>query len=66
MSIVVKHNAHPCLFTLFVVFAGGSGHTGTYIVISILPDWLKVEGVVDVLQTVQALRLQHMHMVQSL
>ena len=51
---------------LFVVFSGGSGRTGTYIAISMLLDRLKVEGVVDVFQTVRALRLQRMHMVQSL
>jgi len=51
---------------LFLLFSGGSGRTGTYIAISLLLDRLKVEGVVDVFQTVRALRLQRMHMVQSL
>ena len=46
--------------------SGGSGRTGTYIAISILLDRLKVEGVVDVFQTVRVLRLQRMNMVQTL
>ena len=46
--------------------SGGSGRTGTYIAISILLDRLKVEGVVDVFQTIRALRLQRMLMVQTL
>jgi len=53
-------------FTVFFCFSGGSGRTGTYIAISLLLDRLKVEGLVDVFQTVRALRLQRMHMVQSL
>ena len=47
-------------------YSGGSGRTGTYIAISILLDRLKVEGVVDVFQTVRGLRLQRMLMVQTL
>ena len=47
-------------------YSGGSGRTGTYIAISILLDRLKVEGVVDVFQTIRALRLQRMLMVQTL
>jgi len=53
-------------FYFLYLFSGGSGRTGTYIAISLLLDRLKVEGVVDVFQTVRALRLQRMHMVQSL
>ena len=51
---------------LVIFSSGGSGRTGTYIAISILLDRLKVEGVVDVFQTVRGLRLQRMHMVQTL
>ena len=63
-------NLSSCHFSGHVVFmfsrSGGSGHTGTYIAISILLDRLKVEGVVDVFQTIRALRLQRMLMVQTL
>ena len=47
-------------------YSGGSGRTGTYIAISTLLDRLKVEGVVDVFQSVRGLRLQRMLMVQTL
>ena len=53
------------MVTVFL-YSGGSGRTGTYIAISLLLDRLKVEGVVDVFQTVRALRLQRMLMVQTL
>ena len=63
-------NLSSCHFSGHVVFmfccSGGSGRTGTYIAISILLDRLKVEGVVDVFQTIRALRLQRMLMVQTL
>ena len=48
------------------LFSGGSGRTGTYIALANLLDRLKSEGVVDVFQTVRALRLQRPRMVQTL
>jgi protein tyrosine phosphatase len=45
--------------------SGGCGRTGTYISICLLVDRLKSEGLVDVFQTVRALRLQRPGMVRS-
>ena len=45
--------------------SGGTGRTGTFIAIDILLERLKTEGVVDVFQTVRALRLQRTGMVQT-
>ena len=47
------------------ICSGGCGRTGTYIAICLLIDRLKTEGVVDVFQTVRALRLQRPGMVRS-
>ncbi|XP_065904181.1 receptor-type tyrosine-protein phosphatase alpha-like [Dysidea avara] len=63
---IQKWQQHSGNKPIIVHCSGGSGRTGTYIAISMLLDRLKVEGVVDVFQTVRALRLQRMHMVQSL
>ena len=46
--------------------SGGSGRTGTYIAIANLLDRLKTEGVVDIFQTVRALRMQRPRMVHTL
>ena len=46
--------------------SGGTGRTGTYIAICLLIERLKTEGVVDVFQTVRALRLQRPGMVRSM
>ncbi len=45
--------------------SGGIGRTGTFIAIDILLERLKTEGVVDVFQTVRALRLQRIGMVRT-
>ncbi|KAK3736163.1 hypothetical protein QZH41_015550 [Actinostola sp. cb2023] len=46
--------------------SGGVGRTGVYCAISILIERVKAEGVIDVFQTVQSLRLQRPAMVQTL
>ena len=46
--------------------SGGSGRTDTYIAIANLLDRLKTEGVVDIFQTVRALRMQRPRMVHTL
>lgn len=46
--------------------SGGVGRTGVYCAISILIERVKAEGVIDVFQTVQLLRLQRPAMVQIL
>ena len=45
--------------------SGGVGRTGVFCAISIMIERLKAEGVVDVFQTVQAMRLQRPAMVQT-
>ena len=54
---------YPMILIFFI--SGGCGRTGTYIAICLLIDRLKMEGVVDVFQTVRALRLQRPGMVRS-
>ena len=46
--------------------SGGSGRTGTFLAICNLLDRLKLEGVVDVFQTVRGLRMQRPLMVRTL
>ena len=43
----------------------GSGRTGVFILLSIVLDRLRSEGVVDILQTVRLLRTQRPGMIQS-
>jgi protein tyrosine phosphatase len=50
---------------IIVHCSGGCGRTGTYIVVSILIERLKTEGVVDVFHTVRNLRLQRPGMVHT-
>lgn len=54
---------HPLL--TFSVVSGGVGRTGVFCGISMMIERLKSEGVVDVFQTVQAMRLQRPAMVQT-
>ena len=56
---------HYCHHPSISHYSGGCGRTGTYIAICLLIDRLKTEGVVDVFQTVRALRLQRPGMVRS-
>ena len=51
---------------LLPLCSGGSGRTGTYIAIANLLDRLKTEGVVDIFQTVRAMRMQRPRMVHTL
>lgn len=50
---------------LTYVISGGVGRTGVFCGISIMIERLKAEGVIDVFQTVQAMRLQRPAMVQT-
>lgn len=54
---------HPLL--TFSLVSGGVGRTGVFCGISMMIERLKSEGVVDVFQTVQAMRLQRPAMVQT-
>lgn len=53
--------------TNYVLFySGGVGRTGVFCAVSILIERVKAEGVIDVFQTVQSLRLQRPAMVQTI
>lgn len=56
-----------CNMTLwFDIFSsGGVGRTGVFCGISMMIERVKAEGVIDVFQTVQAMRLQRPAMVQT-
>ena len=45
--------------------SGGVGRTGVFCGISMMIERVKAEGVIDVFQTVQAMRLQRPAMVQT-
>ena len=45
--------------------SGGVGRTGVFCGVSVMIERLKAEGVIDVFQTVQAMRLQRPAMVQT-
>ena len=56
---------HCSLLSSSFPSSGGCGRTGAFVAVSILLERLKTEGVVDVFQTVRALRLQRPGMVQT-
>ncbi|VDN13202.1 unnamed protein product [Dibothriocephalus latus] len=43
----------------------GSGRTGVFLLLSVVLERLRNEGIVDILQTVRLLRTQRIHMIQS-
>ena len=50
---------------LFVFFSTGVGRTGVFIALCNMIERVRVEGVVDVFQTVRGLRAQRPAMVQT-
>ena len=53
------------LYGIIFLCSGGVGRTGVFCGISMMIERLKAEGVIDVFQTVQAMRLQRPAMVQT-
>lgn len=51
--------------TKILIFSAGVGRTGVFISMSIVLERMQYEGVVDVFQTVRALRTQRPAMVQT-
>ncbi|XP_044179417.1 receptor-type tyrosine-protein phosphatase S-like isoform X10 [Acropora millepora] len=62
---VQKWQQHSGNTSIVIHCSGGVGRTGVFCGISMMIERLKSEGVVDVFQTVQAMRLQRPAMVQT-
>ena len=53
-------------YFLLYVFSAGVGRTGTFVAIDIALKQVQREGVVDIYNTIEKLRYQRPHMVQTL
>ncbi|XP_031573109.1 receptor-type tyrosine-protein phosphatase delta-like [Actinia tenebrosa] len=63
---IEKWQQQSCNSMITVHCSGGVGRTGVFCAVSILIERVKAEGIIDVFQTVQSLRLQRPAMVQTI